>query len=108
MDALPLLLNQSAGRGPRSDGLAQAAERAAGETRVEVVAPGELEERLVALRGSPRVAVAGGDGTMQTAAGVLRGSRTALIPVPAGHLNHFARRLGIDTPDAAAAAAAGG
>ena len=72
----------------------------------EVVDPARLLDRLTELRGVPRVAVSGGDGTLQTAVAVLRGSSTTLVPVPGGHLNHFARRLGLESPAAAAEAAA--
>ncbi|MHB8669952.1 MAG: diacylglycerol/lipid kinase family protein [Acidimicrobiales bacterium] len=48
------------------------------------------------------VAVAGGDGTIRTAAQVLRGTGVALLPVPAGTRNHFAKDLGIDSFERAA------
>ena len=60
-------------------------------------------ERLaVALRravsaGEPRVLVAGGDGTIASAAAILTGSDTALAVLPGGTLNHFARNYGIPT-----------
>jgi diacylglycerol kinase family enzyme len=58
------------------------------------------EQCMVALRravadGAPRVLVAGGDGTIATAASVLAGTGTALAVLPAGTLNHFARNHGI-------------
>lgn len=58
-------------------------------------------ERLaVALReavsaGVPRVLVAGGDGTISSAAAVLARTSTALAVLPGGTLNHFARDHGI-------------
>lgn len=57
-------------------------------------------ERLVTRAvsdGCPVVGVAGGDGTIRCAASVLAGSGVALLPIPAGTRNHFARELGIDT-----------
>ena len=75
---------------------------------MEAVEPDQLVGRLRELRGSARIAVAGGDGTMQMADAVLRGSPTVLVPIPAGHLNHFARRVGLETNQLAAAAAAAG
>ncbi|MSR35856.1 MAG: hypothetical protein EXR95_04305 [Gemmatimonadetes bacterium] len=108
MDALPLLLNERAGRGPDGAGLEQAFRDTGLAPAVEIVPADQLSARLQALRGAPCVAVAGGDGTMQTAAAALRGSVTTLVPVAAGHLNHFARRLGLDSASASAAAAAGG
>jgi diacylglycerol kinase family enzyme len=62
-----------------------------------------LPERcVVALRqavqaGTPRVVVAGGDGTVAAAASALAGSSTALAILPGGTLNHFARDHGIPT-----------
>jgi diacylglycerol kinase family enzyme len=58
--------------------------------------------RAAAERGEPRVVVAGGDGTLASAARVLAGSRTALAILPGGTLNHFARDLGLPADDAAA------
>jgi diacylglycerol kinase family enzyme len=54
------------------------------------------EQCTVALRravseGAPKVVVAGGDGTIATAASVLAGTPTALAVLPGGTLNHFAR-----------------
>jgi diacylglycerol kinase family enzyme len=60
-------------------------------------------ERLaVALRqavsaGEPRVLIAGGDGTVASAAAALAGSDTSLAVLPGGTLNHFARSHGIPT-----------
>jgi diacylglycerol kinase family enzyme len=54
------------------------------------------------------VGVAGGDGTLSTAAEVLVGTEVALAPFPLGTLNHFARRLGISSLDDAPRAAACG
>lgn len=48
-----------------------------------------------AERGTPRILVSGGDGTITTAARALRGSATELALVPGGTLNHFAKDLGI-------------
>lgn len=60
-------------------------------------------------KGSPDfLAVAGGDGTIRCAAGVVAGTDLPLLPIPAGTRNHFAKEVGIDTLEAAAAAAAGG
>jgi len=50
------------------------------------------------------VPVAGGDGTIRTAAGVLRGGPIPLVVVPAGTRNHFAKSLGIDSLEKAVAA----
>jgi diacylglycerol kinase family enzyme len=60
------------------------------------------EQFVVALRravsdGAPRVVVAGGDGTIASAASVLGGTSTALAVLPGGTLNHFVRDHGIPT-----------
>ena len=60
------------------------------------------DKLTVALRhavssGQPRVLVAGGDGTIASAAAVLAHTSTALAVLPAGTLNHFARDHGIPT-----------
>jgi len=45
--------------------------------------------------GVGRIAVAGGDGTIATAASILARSPVELAVIPGGTLNHFARHLGI-------------
>ena len=60
-------------------------------------------ERAVAEKAEV-VAVAGGDGTMRSAAGVLVGTDSTMLPVPLGTFNHFARGIGIDTVEVAAEA----
>lgn len=108
MDALPLLLNERAGRGPDAATLERTFRDSGLRPAVEVVPPAGLHARLVELRGAPFVAVSGGDGSLRTAAAALLGSPTTLVPIPGGHLNHFARRLGLDSPAAAAVATASG
>lgn len=51
--------------------------------------------------GPATVAVAGGDGSLRGAADRIAGSEVALLPIPAGTMNHFARRLGHETPEVA-------
>jgi diacylglycerol kinase family enzyme len=72
---------------------------------VHEVAPAALgdELRRAVAAGAERVVVAGGDGTIATAAAALAGSDVALAVLPGGTLNHFARDHGIPT-DAAEAA----
>lgn len=61
-----------------------------------------------ALQGDPDfLAVVGGDGTLRCAAGILVGTQVAMVPVPAGTRNHFAREVGIVTIDDAARATRG-
>lgn len=72
---------------------------------IEMVEPRRLEARVRELAGVPMLGVAGGDGTQRTAARTLTGSDTVLVPFPTGRLNHFARRLGLETVEVAAEAA---
>jgi diacylglycerol kinase family enzyme len=55
----------------------------------------EAEIRRATAAGVRRVAVAGGDGTVATAASVLAGTPVELAVIPGGTLNHFARDHGI-------------
>ena len=66
-------------------------------TSVEV-APDEVQrvcEEAASAEGCDAVVVAGGDGTVGTAAAALAGTGRALGIVPLGTLNHFARDAGI-------------
>jgi diacylglycerol kinase family enzyme len=64
--------------------------------------------KKVVGRGARRVLVAGGDGTIATAAAVLVETPAELAVLPGGTLNHFARDLGISTVAAEAVALASG
>lgn len=66
---------------------------------VHEVAPAEIFETMQRLvrGGAKRILVAGGDGTIATAASALLDSTTELAILPGGTLNHFARDLGIST-----------
>jgi diacylglycerol kinase family enzyme len=63
------------------------------------VQPGELEKRLKQEidRGTKRVLVAGGDGTIATAASVAARSDIELAIFPGGTLNHFAKDYNVPT-----------
>jgi undecaprenyl-diphosphatase len=62
-----------------------------------------------AAKGASALGVAGGDGTVNAAAGVALELDLPLLVVPAGTLNHFARDVGLDTvEDAIQAVRAGG
>jgi diacylglycerol kinase family enzyme len=71
---------------------------------VHAVEPAAIADtvRELVKRGATRVLVAGGDGTIATAAAVLIETPAELSVLPGGTLNHFARDLGISTdPDEA-------
>jgi diacylglycerol kinase (ATP) len=77
-----------------------AALRARGHRQVDVVETGEPEAIRAAVasaigRGATTVVIAGGDGTVRDAAGVLAGSAVALGIVPAGAGNLYASAIGL-------------
>lgn len=111
-DPVPLFVNARAGRGGEDlvREIREALDAANTAADIRFTDPRDLADELAAARagGAPMVAVSGGDGTLLTAADALAGSETALAAVPTGTLNHFARRLGIETVEDAAAAIATG
>ncbi|MDQ6634926.1 MAG: diacylglycerol kinase, partial [Gemmatimonadota bacterium] len=78
---------------------------ASGMFDIHTVEPDAIANTVRSLvqGGASRILVAGGDGTIGTAAAVLIEHRAELAVLPGGTLNHFARDLGIST-DAAKAA----
>jgi diacylglycerol kinase family enzyme len=90
-----------------ASGTAEAATKAleeSGAFDVHAVDPAVIGDTVRALveGGARRVLVAGGDGTIGTAASVLLDHPAELVVLPGGTLNHFARDLGISV-DAAEA-----
>ena len=77
---------------------------------LEAVEPGEIESRIRKAidKGAKRVLVAGGDGTIATAAGLVAKKDVELAILPGGTLNHFAKDHGIPTDLGKAARVAGG
>lgn len=73
---------------------------------VAVDDPSELGPRVAeaVARGARRVVVAGGDGTLATAAGAIAGTGAELGVLPLGTANDFARGLGLPLDDLPAAA----
>lgn len=95
---IPAFVNTASGT---ADDALAALERSGGFD-VRPVAPDQLRAAVQDARatGATRILVAGGDGSIGTAASVLLGSETELAILPGGTLNHFARDLGIATdPD---------
>jgi diacylglycerol kinase family enzyme len=102
-----VLVNPASGKGRTPIG---ELERIFPTCRVEACPPDQLAERVRALRdaGAPFIAVAGGDGTLRTAAEALVGGDVPVLAVPAGTRNHFAKDFRIKSlRDAGAAARAG-
>lgn len=101
--AIPALLNLAAG----SAGRARAALNADPRFRVVELQPVHVAElvRTEAARGTPRLLVSGGDGTVSAALGAAVGTALEIAVFPGGTLNHFARDAGIPLDDPAAALA---
>jgi diacylglycerol kinase family enzyme len=93
-------------------GNAQAAREALASAgfELEAVEPTEIGNRVKQAidQGAKRVLVAGGDGTIATAAGLVAKKDVELAVLPGGTLNHFAKDHGIPTDLGKAAKAAGG
>ncbi len=72
---------------------------AAAGFELEAVQPQELETQLkkAISHGTKRILVAGGDGTIATAAALVANTETELAVLPGGTLNHFAKDHGIPT-----------
>ena len=92
---IPAFVNLGSGTGEA----ARSALEEAGGFDVEACDPKTLDKEIdrAVNAGADRIVVAGGDGTIATAAGSLVGKQTALAVVPGGTLNHFARDHGIPT-----------
>ncbi|HEV2130545.1 MAG TPA: diacylglycerol kinase family protein [Longimicrobiaceae bacterium] len=111
MGVVPVFCNREAGGGAQAEAqLAAAFTDSALAFELCAASPAELAERIgeAVQAGVPAVGVAGGDGTISTAAGVLAGTGTALAVFPGGTLNHFAVALGIRSYEDAIAALRGG
>lgn len=82
----------------------------AGGFRVERIAPTELADRVrgALAGGERRILVAGGDGSIATAAAAMRGKSCELAILPGGTLNHLAQDLGLPTDLTEAARVASG
>lgn len=110
MHPVPVFWNVASG----SAGLEAQLQDAASEADIAVdlhpVEPPELAAKVreAAAANEPVVGIAGGDGSVSTAAQILAGRGTALAVFPAGTLNHFARALGIGDHGVAARALAAG
>lgn len=68
----------------------------------------EAAVRDAVAAGADFVGMAGGDGSIRTAAAALAGGTVPLLPVPGGTKNHFAKAMGLPTFEAAGRAAEAG
>jgi diacylglycerol kinase family enzyme len=99
--AIPALLNPNSGSAAR----ARAALTADARFRVLELEPAHFADavRMELSRGTPRLLVSGGDGTLSAALGAAAGTALEVAVFPGGTLNHFARDAGIPLDDPAAA-----
>jgi diacylglycerol kinase family enzyme len=99
--AIPALLNPNSGSAAR----ARAALTADARFRVLELEPAHFADAVRAelSRGTPRLLVSGGDGTLSAALGAAAGTPLEVAVFPGGTLNHFARDAGIPLDDPAAA-----
>ncbi|MGI8498463.1 MAG: diacylglycerol/lipid kinase family protein [Gemmatimonadaceae bacterium] len=104
---IPTFVNPRAGS---TSGIADAL-AARGGFDVRETPPERLPEaiRQALVEGASRVVIAGGDGTIGSAAAVLAGTDVELAVIPGGTLNHFAKflRISSDAAEASEIAATG-
>jgi diacylglycerol kinase family enzyme len=104
---IPAFINPAAGNAPE----ARAALQAAGGIEIRETDPAVLSKAIAAAvrEGASRIIVAGGDGTIGIAAGVIAGTEVSLGILPAGTLNHLAKDLHVprDLTEAARVAVSG-
>jgi len=99
--AVTLIVNPAAGSLLDSDltpdGIAERIAALGFEVELLTGSPDRLPDYIETALSRPAelVAVAGGDGTINTAAAALAGTDKILAPIPAGTLNHLSRDLGI-------------
>jgi diacylglycerol kinase family enzyme len=103
-EGVGIVVNPRAGSGAIGGGPSPAEALRAGLPRAEIVELTEGDDLVAALErlargGCGAIGVAGGDGSINAAAGVAVGHRLPLVVVPAGTLNHLARDLGVETVD---------
>lgn len=118
LDAAPdgagIALVVNVGAGPDRGGSGSPADQLrAGLPGADVVVledPARLPDELERVAGSGvrALGIAGGDGSINTAAGVALQHHLPLVVVPAGTLNHLARDLGVETIDDAVEAVRAG
>lgn len=106
---LVVVANRSAGAGARAEALRDEVLEALPQAEVVLVEGREVEQALRDAAARARVlGVSGGDGTVNTAAGVALDSGLPLAVLPGGTLDHFAGELGVrSTADAVRAVAQG-
>jgi diacylglycerol kinase family enzyme len=110
-EGLTVVVNPSAGSAAGGDLVEELARVLPAARLVALDDPGELVttlERAASEPGTRGLGVAGGDGSINAAAGVATAHGLPLAVVPGGTLNHLARDLGVSTVDDVAAAVRAG
>ncbi len=106
-----IVVNPGAGAGKRGPDPSEALAEALPDAEVVVLDdPSDLPDELnrLAASGVRALGIAGGDGSINTAAGIALKHRLPLVVVPAGTLNHLARDLGVETVEDAVEAVKAG
>ena len=103
-EGIGIVINPGAGSGAIGSTPPPAEALRAGLPAAEIVELGDGDDLVDALErlagdGCRAIGVAGGDGSINAAAGVAVEHRIPLVVVPAGTLNHLARDLGVETVD---------
>jgi diacylglycerol kinase family enzyme len=102
---IPAFINPAAGNAEHAR---SALLSTGGHFDIREVAPSQLADRIreAVREGATRVLVAGGDGSIGSAAGALAGTGVELAILPTGTLNHLAKdlKLPLDLAEAAAVA----
>jgi diacylglycerol kinase family enzyme len=99
--SLPVLINREGGAAARAGGklpdqVSQAFAAVGEKADVQMLAAWQMKQAIENVaQNHKRIVVAGGDGTIASAAQLLTNSGTELAILPFGTLNHFARDLGI-------------
>jgi undecaprenyl-diphosphatase len=108
-EGLTVVVNRAAGS-PVGERCARRLREALPAAEVLEVEDGEDLPRVLerAEKGARTIGIAGGDGSVNTAAAVAHRADKPLLVVPAGTLNHLARDLGLASTDDAIAAYAEG
>jgi diacylglycerol kinase family enzyme len=101
---LPIFLNPGAGRGTEREAVQRIFEAAGAKPVIHTLDGARTHEVVLsAIRnGATIIGAAGGDGTISAIANIVSGTDAALLPIPLGTLNHFSKRYGIASIDAAA------
>jgi undecaprenyl-diphosphatase len=101
-EGLAIVVNQAAGKAPDDDLAGTLGDSLPAARVAELEDGADLETVLrQAAEGALALGVAGGDGSLNTAAGVAHERRIPLMVIPAGTLNHLARDLGLHSTEQA-------